>query len=155
MAHEPEKPVVSFTSVKSVPPLLRTAATRQPRSCSATVTSATKLSSRAKQALRGSHDHALSTSTTLRPLTGRKVVLHRRCGGKCPPPNALPITRGRATPGLAQRRAAQPFRRVDWPVGRRVATPAPMAERPECRESLLPVNRWPELKAMNGGKIDS
>ena len=82
------KPVVSFTSVKSVPPLLRTAATRRPRSCSATITSATKLESRAKYALRGGLDYTLSTSTILRPLTGKKVVLHRRCGGKCPPPNA-------------------------------------------------------------------
>ena len=63
--------------------------------------------------------------------------------------NALPITRGRATPSLAQRRATQPFRRVDWPVGRRAATPAQMAERPEYSESLLPVNRWAERKAMS------
>ena len=70
-----------------------TAATRRPRSCSATVTSATKLESRARQALRGGPDHALSTSTTLQPLTGKKVVPHRRCGGKCPPPNGLAITR--------------------------------------------------------------
>ena len=93
MPHEPGKPVVAFTSVKSVPPLLRTAATRQPRSCSATVTSATKLESRTKQALRGGLDYTLSTSTTLQPLTGKKVVLHRRCGGKCPPPNEMAITR--------------------------------------------------------------
>ena len=65
------------------------------------------------------------------------------------PYNVLPITRGRATPSFAQRRAAQPFRRVDWPVGRRAATPAQMAERPECSESLLPVKKWSELKAMN------
>ena len=64
-------------------------------------------------------------------------------------PNVLPITRGRATPSFAQRRAAQPFRRVDWPVGRRAAAPAQMAERPECSESLLPVKKWSELKAMN------
>ena len=63
--------------------------------------------------------------------------------------NALPITRVRATPSFAQRRTAQPFRRVDWPVGRRAATPAQMAERPECSESLLPVKKWSELKAMN------
>ena len=63
--------------------------------------------------------------------------------------NVLPITRGRAIPNLAQRKAAQPFRRVDWPVGRRAATPAQMAEKPECSESLLPVNRWSELNAMN------
>ena len=64
-------------------------------------------------------------------------------------PNALPITRVRATPSLAQRRTAQPFRRVDWLVGRRARTPAPMAERPEPHEELAPMNRWPKLKAMN------
>ena len=76
-----------------MPPLLRTAATRQPRSCSAAVTSAAKLECRAKPPLRDGPDDALSTSTTLQPLTGKKVVLHRRCGGKCPPPNELAITR--------------------------------------------------------------